>query len=147
MGVIRDRLGQLEDRFFSTIFLGSGLLFLAMLFVWAGTAGGLIASHASQPEKVIETGVYAYGYEVMYAVSSVCVVRMAGVFMASPATIWIRTGTLPRPLAMLTYGLSLAAIECRRKPLGDADLSRLGASRQHILSVREPPRRQRFRIS
>lgn len=107
MGVIRDRLGQLEDRFFSTIFLGSGLLFLAMLFVWAGTASGLIASHTSHPEKIIETGIYAYGYEVMYAVSSVYVIRMAGVFMASLATIWIRTGTMPRPLAILTYGLSL----------------------------------------
>lgn len=67
MGVIRDRLGKLGDRFFSTIFLGSGLLFLAMLFIWAGTASGLIASHASHPEKIIETGIYAYGYEVMYA--------------------------------------------------------------------------------
>jgi hypothetical protein len=29
IGVLRDRLGELEDRFFSTVFLGSGLLFLA----------------------------------------------------------------------------------------------------------------------
>jgi hypothetical protein len=27
--VLRDRLGELEDRFFATVFLGSGLLFLA----------------------------------------------------------------------------------------------------------------------
>ena len=33
MGVVRDGLGQYEDRFFSTVFLGSGLLFLAMMFV------------------------------------------------------------------------------------------------------------------
>jgi hypothetical protein len=33
IGVLRDRLGEFEDRFFSTVFLGSGLLFLAML--WA----------------------------------------------------------------------------------------------------------------
>jgi hypothetical protein len=32
MGVLRDRLGELEDRFFATVFLGSGLLFLAVLF-------------------------------------------------------------------------------------------------------------------
>jgi hypothetical protein len=30
MGVLRDRLGRDEDRFFATVFLGSGLLFLAM---------------------------------------------------------------------------------------------------------------------
>ena len=29
IGVLRDRLGQQEDRFFATVFFGSGLLFLA----------------------------------------------------------------------------------------------------------------------
>src|SRR3954471_18770546 len=31
IGVVRDRLGALEDRFFATVFFGSALLFLAML--------------------------------------------------------------------------------------------------------------------
>src|SRR5260370_31955054 len=31
IGVLRDRMGELEDRFFATVFLGSGLLFLALL--------------------------------------------------------------------------------------------------------------------
>jgi hypothetical protein len=35
VGALRDRLGQLEDRFFATVFLGSSLLFLAMLFTLA----------------------------------------------------------------------------------------------------------------
>src|SRR6516162_11893576 len=33
IGVVRDRIGQQEDRFFATVFLGSGLLFVALLFV------------------------------------------------------------------------------------------------------------------
>ena len=37
IGVVRERLGQIEDRLFSTVFLGSGLLFLAMLFAGAVT--------------------------------------------------------------------------------------------------------------
>ena len=32
IGVLRDRMGAQEDRFFATVFLGSGLLFLAMIF-------------------------------------------------------------------------------------------------------------------
>ena len=32
LGVLRDRLGHLEDQFFSTLFFGSGLLYLAMIF-------------------------------------------------------------------------------------------------------------------
>src|ERR1700756_4099381 len=43
IGVIRDRIGDREDRFFATVFLGSGLLFVAMLFVAAAVAGATIA--------------------------------------------------------------------------------------------------------
>jgi hypothetical protein len=32
IGVVREQLGAVEDRLFSTVFMGSGLLFLAMLF-------------------------------------------------------------------------------------------------------------------
>jgi hypothetical protein len=32
IGVVRDRVGDAEDRFFATVSLGSGLLFAAMLF-------------------------------------------------------------------------------------------------------------------
>jgi len=40
IGVVRDRMGALEDRLFATVFLGSGLLFLALLFSSAAVAGG-----------------------------------------------------------------------------------------------------------
>src|SRR5215471_17156003 len=33
IGVVRHRLGNLEDRFFATAFLGSGLLYVAMMLV------------------------------------------------------------------------------------------------------------------
>jgi hypothetical protein len=39
IGVLRDRLGRKEDRFFATVFLGSDLLFLATLFVAATIVG------------------------------------------------------------------------------------------------------------
>ena len=41
MGAVRDRLGEKEDKFFATLFLGSGFLFVGMLFVLAALAGGL----------------------------------------------------------------------------------------------------------
>ena len=43
IGVVRDQLGELEDRFFASVFLGSGLLFLAMVFVSMAVAGALLA--------------------------------------------------------------------------------------------------------
>jgi hypothetical protein len=42
IGVVRDRLGHLEDQFFPTVFFGSGLLFLAMTFASAALAGGTL---------------------------------------------------------------------------------------------------------
>jgi hypothetical protein len=42
IGVVRERLGEIEDRLFSTVFLGSRLLFLAMLFGGAVSASNLM---------------------------------------------------------------------------------------------------------
>ena len=39
--VIRNRLGDLEDQFFATVFLASGLLFVATLFVATLMMGAL----------------------------------------------------------------------------------------------------------
>jgi hypothetical protein len=45
IGVMRDRMGAQEDRFFSTVFLGSGLLFLAMIFASFAVAGGRMMAY------------------------------------------------------------------------------------------------------
>lgn len=107
MGVIRDRLGELEDRFFSSVFYGSGLLFLGMTFIAAALAGGMLASYGAAGHQLIESGVYTYSRAVMYRIMNVYAIRMAGVFMISLGTIWVRTRTMPRWMALLTYGLAL----------------------------------------
>jgi hypothetical protein len=53
MGVVRSRLGTLEDQFFSTVFFGSGLLFLAMMFASAAIAGGILISYAIEADTLI----------------------------------------------------------------------------------------------
>jgi len=52
IGVVRDRIGLLEDRFFATVFLGSGLLYIAMIFASAALAGGLIRVLSSGTENL-----------------------------------------------------------------------------------------------
>ena len=56
IAVVRDRLGELEDRFFATAFLGSGLLFIAMVFNAAAVAGGIISVLGSGSENLIQSG-------------------------------------------------------------------------------------------
>lgn len=110
IGVVRDRLGQLEDQFFSTVFLGSGLLYLGMIFVSAALAAGLLASYAVESSTLIDSGVYTFGRAVMDRIMNVYGIRMAGVFMISLGTIWVRTQTMPRWLALLTYGAALVLL-------------------------------------
>ncbi|MFC4604244.1 hypothetical protein [Rhodococcus kronopolitis] len=105
IGVLRDRFGDLEDRFFATVFLGSGLLFLAMTFASMAVAGSLyaVSRHSTgSPDEIVY-----FGREVMLHVNNVYAIRMAAVFMISLATIWQRTGLMPRRVVIATYLLAL----------------------------------------
>jgi len=66
IGVVRDRIGQLEDKFFSSVFFGSGLLYLGLTFVSAALAAGLLASYTLEADTLIASGVYTYSRAVMY---------------------------------------------------------------------------------
>jgi hypothetical protein len=55
IGALRDRLGDLEDRFFATVFLGSGLLFLGTLFTAAALVGAVLIAFAARPEDLIDS--------------------------------------------------------------------------------------------
>jgi hypothetical protein len=109
LGVVRDRLGELEDRFFASVMLGSGLLFLAMLFVAMAIAGGILAGSLRTTGPGDE-GIMRFGREVMLQISNVYALRMAAVFMISLATIWLRTGLMPRWIVISTYVLALALL-------------------------------------
>jgi len=107
IGVVRDRLGQHEDRFFATVFLGSGLLFLAMLFNSAAIAGGTISLYGVAPGQIIDSGIYNFGRTVTYEIMNVYTMKMAGVFMISTCTLSLRTGIIPRWMAFLGLVLAL----------------------------------------
>jgi hypothetical protein len=107
IGVIRDRLGSNEDRFFASVFLGSGLLFLAMLFSSAAVASGIISLFGATPGMLIESGIYSFGRVVVYEMMNVYTMKMAGVFMISTCTLSLRTGIIPRWMAFLGIGLAL----------------------------------------
>ncbi len=86
VGVVRDRIGEAEDRFIATVFLGSGLLFLAMLFVSTAVAGALVISTGTA-QATPDAQVWALGAHVSSTILNVYAMRMAGVFMISTATI------------------------------------------------------------
>jgi len=110
IAVARQRLGRFEDQFFATVFIGSGLLFLAMMFAAAATAAALIAVYARDPSGLPGSITYLYARHVIAQIFSVYALRMAAVFMISQATLWMRSGVMPRWMALLTIGLALVLL-------------------------------------
>ena len=107
IGVLRDRLGQREDRLFATVFFGSGLLFLALLFTSAAVAGGVLRLYAADPSRLVESGLYAFGRTISYEMINVYTMKMAGVFMMTTSSLSLRTGIIPRWMAWLGLALAL----------------------------------------
>jgi hypothetical protein len=107
IGVIRDQLGSVEDRLFSTVFLGSGLLFLAMLFVGAVLSSGLLAMFAAPS---VNADLFAYGRNATQTLISVYAMRMAAVFTISVSTVVLRAAAMPRWVSYIGYLVALTLL-------------------------------------
>ena len=107
IGVLRDRLGQREDRFFATVFFGSGLLFLAMLFAAAAMVGAIILVFAEQPEELVNSATFHFARATIYNLVNIYMIKMAAVFIISTSTVAAYTGFAPRWIAFLGYGLAV----------------------------------------
>jgi hypothetical protein len=107
IGALRDRLGQREDRFFATVFLGSALLFLAMLFTAAAAIGAVIMVFGAEPDEMLNSTTLHLARAFAYNLMNVYAIKMAGVFMISTSTVAIYTGFAPRWMAILGYALAL----------------------------------------
>lgn len=110
MGVIRDHLGNNEDQFFATVFFGSGLLFLAILFIAAALTGTIILLPETQPDLLLTSSIYDLGWTFSRNLMYIYAIKMAGVFMISTSSLFIRTGATPRWIALLGYLLAAIMI-------------------------------------
>jgi hypothetical protein len=107
IGVLRDRLGEREDRFFATVFLGSGLLFLAMLFMSAAMVGGLIIAYTADPSRILGSTTFTSARAIAYETMNIYAIKMAGVFMIATSTLALHTRFIPRWIAFLGYAVAL----------------------------------------
>ena len=111
IGVVRDGFGRYEDKFFSTVFIGSGLLFLAMMFAYMAVGVALVHTGASPViDATARTEVETFGQMLLLALGKTYALRMAAVFMISLATIWLKTGLMPRWLVLTTYATAVVLI-------------------------------------
>lgn len=107
IGVVRERLAETEDRLISTVFLGSGLLFLAMLFMSAVTSASMLEMVAS-PNA--DADIWAFGRTATETLISVYAMRMAAVFILSVSTVGLRTSALPRWVFYVGYLVALVLL-------------------------------------
>jgi len=111
IGVLRDRLGKHEDRFFATVFLGSGLLFLATLFVAATTIGAVtLIAAAAEPNDLTSSATFRFARAAAFIIANVYASKMAAVFMFSTSTVVIYTGIAPRWIAYVGFLLALTVM-------------------------------------
>jgi hypothetical protein len=105
---LRDRLGELEDQFFSTVFFGSALLFLAMFFCSAAILGGLVLMSASAtPSELSGSMTVRFARASAYVVMNVYAIKMAAVFMMSTSIVIMRTRIVPRWIAAVGLACAL----------------------------------------
>lgn len=107
VGVIRDRLGPLEDRLFATVFLGSGLLFLAMLFCAAAVVISTIVALSPSSAVRMDENTFSFARNLTFHLMNVYAIKMAAVFMITTSTLAAYTKFVPRYVAYLGYPLAL----------------------------------------
>jgi hypothetical protein len=107
MAVLRNRIGLQEDKFLATVFLGSGLLFVAMLFAAVAASRGLLETFATTSRLSAGSDSYAVGRAMAYALMNTFGMKMAAVFMFVTSTIGLRTAVLARWVSFVGFALGL----------------------------------------
>lgn len=107
IGVLRNRLGTLEDQFFATVFLGSGLLFVASLFASAAFSGAIVEAIEAGHIDLLNNDTYYLTRLFAGAFLNVFAIKMAGVFIFSTSTIALRAGILPRWVAFSGFACAV----------------------------------------
>ncbi|MGW1894666.1 hypothetical protein ACWCP6_31145 [Streptomyces sp. NPDC002004] len=109
VGAVRTHVGDAEDKFLATVFLGSGLVFVATMFGAAAAAGSVLATAASV-DGTPSLPTWDFGRHFAYTLMIGYAMRMAAVFTGSMSVIGHRLGILPRWLTVLGFLSSLTLL-------------------------------------
>jgi hypothetical protein len=110
LAVVRDRIGAREDHFFSTVFLGSGLLFVAMFWAAAAVLASLVAANAYEAAPPLSASSLEEHRSLSFSFLFVLASRAAAVFMIVTSTIARRTAIFPGWLVIAGYVIALVML-------------------------------------
>jgi hypothetical protein len=110
IAVIRSRIGAHEDQFYATVFLASGLLFVAMFFAATAAAGAAYAGEAYLSAPAPSADTLHLAQSLAYTFLYIFGMRTAAIFIIVASTIGRRTQTLPRWLAMTGFVVAIVLL-------------------------------------
>jgi hypothetical protein len=109
MAGLRHSAATRNDRLFDTVLLGSGFLFVAMLFSAAAILAALVSHLTESSDFVISSGDVRVARLMMFSFFNVFAARAAGVFVMVSSTMFLRSKLLPRwiPLLGIVFAVAL----------------------------------------
>ena len=122
VAVIRRRLGDREDRFFATVFLGSGIAYVAVWLVGSAVLAGPAIEMTTLDAAEVTPASASLAGGVAAALLLVVAPRIEAVFIFTTSTVILRSSMLPSWLAHVGYvaGLVMFAAPLIWEPLGYA---------------------------
>lgn len=123
VAVLRNRVGEREDKFFGTVFIGSALMYAILWVIGLASLAAIPAAIELFDEtvRVDSASVGATG-GLAAALLFVVIPRIQALFVLSTSTIFLRTNAAPKWLALVGYafGVALFVFPVITKPVGIA---------------------------
>ena len=120
VAVIRRRLGDQEDRFFATVFLASGIVYVAVWLVGSAALAAPAVAMTQLDAAAVSPASASLAGGLGSSLILVVAPRLQAVFIFTTSTVIMRSRVLPSWLAILGYltGLVLFLVPLVTKPAG-----------------------------
>ena len=122
VAVIRRRLGDREDKFFATVFFGSGIAYVAIWMVGATALAAPAIATTLVDGATVSSESASLAAGVGAGLVLVVAPRLQAVFVFSTSAVILRSRVLPKWLALVGYaiGLGMIAMPLVAQPVGVA---------------------------
>jgi hypothetical protein len=110
LAVVRDRIGAREDRFLATVFLGSGLIFVAMFWAAAAALASLVSDNPLEGAPPLSATTLETFRSLAFSFLFVLAARAGAVFMIVTSSIALRTAIFPRWLIIASYVIAMVML-------------------------------------
>jgi hypothetical protein len=107
VAVIRRRLGDLEDRFFGTVFFGSAIVYVAIWLAGAAVLAGPAVANTTLDSGSVSEASASLAAGIGAALLLVVAPRVQAVFVLTTSTLILRSRVLPSWLAIVGYVIAV----------------------------------------